>query len=78
MNGFYMMGTLVVKRLIFGTQNIVHELPHEFANDLRLKFLKIRKYLKNLKVRWRQSLVSSFLSKNKSLVIELQNSQKQI
>ena len=43
----------------------IHELPHEFSNNLRVS--------ENLKASWRQNLVPSPPSRNKTLVMATKN-----
>ena len=57
-------------------KSIVHKLSHKLQNDLRRKW--IRRYLKNLKTGWRQSLVPSLPTKNKTLVIATKNYKKAV
>ena len=49
--------------------NFVYESPQNFPNDVKLSILKARKYHGSRKVRWRQSLSASLLSRIKALAI---------
>ena len=68
----------VKQRLISSIKSIVYELPHQLPNDLRLRILsnqeisgKLQNYQE--KIVWRQSLVPSLPSRNKSFVIAIKN-----
>ena len=59
--------------LISNLENIVYELPHVLSNDISLRVLKC---WKNLTYGFRQLIVPSLLTRNKTLVLVVKNYAK--
>ena len=59
----------VKQNSISSMRNFLYEMLHKFPRNLDLRSQEIRKFQKNLKLKWRHSLVLSIPLRNSTLVI---------
>ena len=66
----------VKQNSISSMRNFLYEMLHKFPRNLDLRSQEIRKFQKNLKLKWRHSLVLSIPLRNSTLVIAAKKTRR--